>query len=216
MRPRAVAACAVLVPLVALAAAACGSPSASAPPAAVSAFSSIADPATAPATIASATTAPTSTSPPSTDAPTTAPVVAAGCPAEPGHAAVVDRARQRAWLCDGPQPAGDELLATTAVSQPKPGTYEVYAKVARTTSTFGGHLSYLDRFVAFTHGLRTDARIAFHAVPHDAKGKPFQDLATVGELGQKGESSGCIRLLPDDAVKMWDWLSLGDPVVVIS
>jgi hypothetical protein len=129
---------------------------------------------------------------------------------------VVDRARQRAWLCDGPYRAGDELRVTTAVSQPKPGTYPVYAKVARTTSTFGGHLSYLDRFVAFTRGLRTGARIAFHAVPHDAEGEPFQNLATVGQLGQQGESSGCIRVLPDDAVKVWDWLSVGDPVVVIS
>ena len=60
---------------------------------------------------------------------------------------------------------------TTAVSQPKPGTYPVYAKVRLTTSTFGGHLSYLDRFVAFSYGWRTGARIAFHAVPRVGQGR---------------------------------------------
>ena len=141
---------------------------------------------------------------------------AAGCPSEGGHAAVVDRARQRAWLCDGPYREGEELRVTTAITQPKPGTYPVYAKVRITTSTFGGHLSYLDRFVAFSYGWRTGARIAFHAVPRSAKGVPFQALDTVGDLGQQGDSSGCIRVLPDDAVRIWNWLGIGDQVVVIS
>ncbi|MFM7252307.1 MAG: L,D-transpeptidase [Ilumatobacteraceae bacterium] len=31
-----------------------------------------------------------------------------------------------------------------------------------------------------------------------------------------GASAGCIRVLPDDAVRIWDWLSIGDLVRVIS
>ena len=134
----------------------------------------------------------------------------------PGTSAVIDRARQRAWLCDGPYRQGDELRVTTAITQPDPGTYPVYAKVRMTTSTFGGHLSYLDRFVAFSYGWRTGARIAFHAVPRSAKGVPFQRLDTLGDLNRRGESSGCIRVHPDDAVDIWNWLSIGDKVVVIS
>jgi len=155
---------------------------------------------------------------PSTSPPTTVParVAAVGCPAGGGHAAVIDRVRQRAWLCDGPYREGEELLVTTAITQPKPGTYPVYAKVPVTTSTFGGQLSYLDRFVAFTYGWRTGARIAFHAVPRSSKGVPFQPLDTLGDLNRRGESSGCIRVLPDDAVRIWKWLAVGDPVVVIS
>ena len=77
---------------------------------------------------------------------------------------MIDQARQRAWLCDGPYREGNELRVTTAISQPDPGTYPVYAKVRMTTSTFGGHLSYLDRFVAFTYGWRTGP----HRVPRRA------------------------------------------------
>ena len=43
-----------------------------------------------------------------------------------------------------------------------------------------------------------------------------QPLASVGDLGERGESSGCIRVLPDDAVRVWDWLAIGDEVHVIS
>ena len=179
----------------------------------------VGDPAVAVTTVAPAATTPETTLPVTAAAPvptTAARQPAAGCPSEGGHAAVVDRDRQRAWLCDGPYREGDELRVTTAITQPKPGTYPVYTKVRMTTSTFGGHLSYLDRFVAFSYGWRTHARIAFHAVPRSAKGVPFQALDTVGDLGQQGESSGCIRVLPDDAVRIWNWLSLGDKVVVIS
>jgi hypothetical protein len=142
-------------------------------------------------------------------------VRAAGCP-DAGHGAVVDRARQRAWLCDGPFRAGPELRVTTAISQPLPGTYPVYAKVPVTTSTFGGHFSYLDDFVAFTHGLRTGARIAFHAVPRTRAGGYLQSFDSLGDLSRRGESSGCVRVLPAEAERVWAWLSVGDPVTVIT
>ena len=29
-------------------------------------------------------------------------------------------------------------------------------------------------------------------------------------------SHGCIRVLPDDSVRIWNWLSIGDKVHVIS
>jgi len=132
-----------------------------------------------------------------------------------GHAAVVDRANQRAWLCtDGS--ADLKFPITTAISQPNPGSYKVYAKDKVTTSTFGGHFSYLDNFVAFTYGTRTGARIAFHAVPRNAAGDPFEPYDAVGTRAWYGQSSGCIRVLPDQSQIIWDFLSIGDKVVVIS
>ena len=35
----------------------------------------------------------------------------------------------------------------------------------------------------------------------------------VGTPAQFGQSSGCIRVLPDDSVKIWDWLSIDDEAV---
>ena len=128
---------------------------------------------------------------------------------------MIDRATQRAWLCTNGI-ASAKFPITTAITQPVPGTYAVYAKDRVTTSTFGGHLSYLDNFVAFTRGINTGARIAFHALPRDAAGNPFQPLDTVGDLDQRGQSSGCIRVLPSQSVIIWNHLDIGDNVVVIS
>ncbi|MCU1366534.1 MAG: hypothetical protein JWN39_2173, partial [Ilumatobacteraceae bacterium] len=161
---------------------------------------------------AAATAVAVRVSPPKASVPTT--VVAgstdgsASCPAT-GHAAIVDRANQRGWLCTNGT-ADAKFPITTAVSQPRPGTYHVYAKDKVTTSTFGGHFSYLDNFVAFTYGTNTGARIAFHAVPRNAAGAPYQPLDTVGTPAYYGASSGCIRVLPNQSQMIWDFLAAGD------
>jgi hypothetical protein len=137
----------------------------------------------------------------------------ASCPPS-GHAAIVDRATQSGWLCtDGS--ATERFPITTAISQPSVGTYHVYAKDRLTTSTFGGHFSYLDNFVAFTRGQR-GFRIGFHAVPRDGNGNPFQPYDAVGTPEWHGQSSGCIRVLPDQSTVIWDHLKIGDVVKVIS
>lgn len=99
---------------------------------------------------------------------------------------------------------------------PDPGTYAVYAKDLDATSNFGGHVSRMSHFVAFTYGKRTHARIAFHSVPTLASGSFVQPLDSVGELHRRGDSSGCVRVLPADAEVIWTWLSIGDAVHVVS
>lgn len=138
-----------------------------------------------------------------------------GCPAA-GRGAVIDRDRQRGWLCEDSFRVGGELPITTAWDQPGPGLYAVYARDRVTTSTFGGRFSYLDYFVAFARGIHTGARVGFHAVPRSGSFVYFQPFESVGQLERRGESAGCVRLLPQDAVLVWDWLSVGDPVVVVS
>lgn len=138
----------------------------------------------------------------------------ASCPATP-HGAVVDRAAQRAWLCtDGA--VVRVMPITSARDQPDPGTYGVYAEDLWTTSYYGPRPSVLDHFVAFTRGKYEGARIAFHAVPRYADGTLAQPLESVGTQARFGESSGCIRVRPADALAIWDHLSVGDAVRVIS
>ena len=139
---------------------------------------------------------------------------AAECPTT-AHGVVVDRATQRAWLCGDGAVVG-AVPITSAWSMPDPGTYAVYAKDLDATSTLGGHDSRMTHFVAFSYGERTGARVAFHSVPTLRDGSYVQPLDTVGQLGVRGETSGCIRVLPEDAVRLWDWLALGDEVHVIS
>jgi peptidoglycan hydrolase-like protein with peptidoglycan-binding domain len=53
-----------------------------------------------------------------------------------GRSAVVDRDHQRAWLCaDGS--VTHDMPMTSAISQPEPGTYEVYAKDRNAASSPG-------------------------------------------------------------------------------
>jgi peptidoglycan hydrolase-like protein with peptidoglycan-binding domain len=135
--------------------------------------------------------------------------------AEEGRSAVVDRFNQRAWLCEDGE-ITDEMPITSAVSQPDPGTYEVYAKDLDASSTLTGEYSTMTHFVAFTYGKYQGARIAFHSVPTYSNGEYVQPLDSVGSPQQYGDSSGCIRVLPDDAVLIWDWLDVGDTVTVVS
>ena len=136
------------------------------------------------------------------------------CPDSP-HGAIVDRANQRGALCaDGVITYGFPI--TTALSQPDPGTYPVYAKDLNASSTLTGAYSTMTHFVAFTRGKYQGARIAFHSLPKYSNGEYIQPIDSVGSLAMFGESSGCIRVLPDDAVKIWDWLGIDDEVRVIS
>jgi peptidoglycan hydrolase-like protein with peptidoglycan-binding domain len=132
-----------------------------------------------------------------------------------GRSAVVDRFNQRAWLCEDGG-ITEEMPITSAVSQPDPGTYEVYAKDMNASSTLTGEFSTMTHFVAFTYGKYQGARIAFHSVPTYADGEYVQPLDSVGSPEQHGDSSGCIRVLPDDAELIWDWLDVGDTVTVVS
>jgi hypothetical protein len=165
------------------------------------------------------TTAPKSNATAAAAASTTTTTVAEGisnaqCPAS-AHGAVIDRAHQRAALCDHGT-VSYRFPITSARRQPDPGTYPVYAKDMHTTSMFGGHFSKMTHFVAFTHGKYTNARIAFHSVPVLSDGSYVQPLDSVGSSDQWGNTSGCIHAIPTDAVKIWDWLALGDQVHVVS
>ena len=138
----------------------------------------------------------------------------ATCPPS-GRAAVVDRETQRGWLCgDGRVTA--ELPITSAWIQPDPGDYGVYAKDMHSSSQFTGRYSTMTHFVAFTHGEVRGARIAFHSVPTYDDGSFVQPLESVGALERRGESAGCIRVLPADAELIWSWLEIGDLVRVVS
>ena len=109
-----------------------------------------------------------------------------------------------------------QFAVSTAWSLPDPGEYEVFAKDRVTTSTFGGHISTLNNFVAFTYGENTGARVAFHSIPILSDGSLLQPIESVGDLSRRGESSGCIRVQPDISELIWDTLAIGDPVTVLT
>ena len=58
--------------------------------------------------------------------------------------------------------------------------------------------------------------MAFHSLPRLANGTWVQPPESVGAPERRGDSSGCIRVLPDDALVIWDWLQIGDEVHVVN
>lgn len=131
------------------------------------------------------------------------------------HAVVVDRDVQRGWFCESEQ-VTTVFPLTSSDLQPDPGVYEVYAKDIKAWSWEFGPPSTMTHFVAFTRGKFAGARIAFHSVPVYSDGSWAQPLESVGTMEHFGDSSGCIRLLPEDAQAVWDFLDLGGSVRVIS
>ena len=163
----------------------------------------------------STTIEPTTTSAPEPTTTTAAPlVIDPNCPGTP-HAAVIDRDRQRAWLCDNGV-ALPEFVITTAREQPDPGTYPVFTKSMHASSRFGGHYSTMTHFVVFARGEESGARVGFHTVPVLRSGDFLQPLASVGTQVEFGQTSGCIRVLPEQGQVIWDWLQNGDQVHVIT
>lgn len=131
----------------------------------------------------------------------------AGCPDAP-RGAVTDKANQRYWLCLDGQAVTPEIPMTTASAHyglPPVGTYPVFARDENVTGLNG---EPLERFVAFYTTPRGN-RIAFHEVVN-------QDPATVGDLDQRGSSAGCFRVRKADSIQVWEFLQVGDPVVVLT
>ena len=132
-----------------------------------------------------------------------------------GDGAVIDRDYQRAWLC-----AGDAITyvfpVTTAWDQPDPGDYEVEERSREASSILTGSYSEMSHFVVFTYGKFQGARVGFHSVPIYPSGDYVQPLDSVGTSELRGDTSGCIRALPDDAVLIWDHLDFGATVRVIT
>lgn len=124
-----------------------------------------------------------------------------------GHRMVFSIQRQRVWWVD----ADDVVLRTSLVSarfdMPDTGVFQVFSKTLDATGFDG---SKMDHFVRFTRGPNGGA-IGFHDIP-EFDGVPVQSDE---QLGQP-LSHGCIRQREVDATFTWDFLEVGDNVVVVA
>jgi lipoprotein-anchoring transpeptidase ErfK/SrfK len=158
-----------------------------------------ADPLTAPPTTAPA---PSTTAPP-----TTAPPDDALPPSGEGRRVVFSIERQRMWWVDQDGTVLRTALVSGREATPTTGTFQVFSKSLNATGLDGSRMDY---FVRFTHGPNGWA-IGFHDIPR-VDGQPVQ---TEEQLGQ-ALSAGCIRQATDDAIYTWEFLDVGDTVVVVA
>jgi lipoprotein-anchoring transpeptidase ErfK/SrfK len=121
-----------------------------------------------------------------------------------GRRVVYCNSCQRVWLVE----ADGWVYVSYAVSgrrnYPHTGTY----KVIRRINPGWSHTLRLPYFVGFTYGNTTD--VGFHGIPLNPNGTPIQSDAQLGTP----RSHGCVRQNQFQAKVMWDWASMGTPVVV--
>ncbi len=124
-----------------------------------------------------------------------------------GRRVVFSVSRQRMWWVDDAGTVLRTSLVSGRANTPSTGTFQVYSKTLNATGLDGSRMDY---FVRFTKGPNGWA-IGFHDIP-EVDGVPVQ---TDAQLGQP-LSHGCIRQSEADAQFTWDYLQVGDTVVVVA
>ena len=148
-----------------------------------------------------------STAPTTSTAPATPPADLLPAVSGDGRRVVFSVAGQRMWWVDEAGVVVRTNLVSGRANTPAHGTFQVYSRTEHATGLDGSKMDY---FVRFTKGSNGWA-IGFHDIP-EVGGVPVQ---TDAQLGQ-ALSHGCIRQGQDDALFTWDFLQVGDKVVVVA
>jgi len=127
-----------------------------------------------------------------------------------GKRIVYDKALMTVWLID----RNDQVVARFPVvgrfDRPAKGTYHVFSKSPKAYNpnskvTF----NWMNRF---TYGPDTKSAIGFHAIPRYYDGTPMHSTKQLGLAIARG---GCVRLSEQAAKQVYDFLKVGDLVVVL-
>ena len=157
-------------------------------------------------TTTTAPTTTTSTLPPTTTT-TTPPEDLLPADSGEGRRVVFSVAGQRMWWVDETGAAVRTARVSGRPNTPGVGTFQVYSRTEHATGLDGSKMDY---FVRFTKGPNGWA-IGFHDIP-EVGGVPVQTEEQLGEP----LSHGCIRQAQADALFTWDFLQVGDTVVVVA
>ena len=122
---------------------------------------------------------------------------------------VYDRGNQWVWLVGADGSVVDNYPVSGNPESPVPGRYKVTSKSKKAISY--NWLFTMRHMVRFTTDVEGDS-IGFHSIPRDWRDTPVQTEAQLGD----SLSLGCIRQRDDKAERLFDWASIGTPVVVLA
>lgn len=122
---------------------------------------------------------------------------------------IYDRGGQWVWLIDADGAMVDSYPVSGHAESPAPGRYAVTSKSEDAISY--NWLVTMEHMVRFTTDDEGDL-IGFHSIPRGWRDTPAQTEAELGEFG----SLGCVRQRDDKAERLYEWASVGTPVVVIA
>jgi lipoprotein-anchoring transpeptidase ErfK/SrfK len=121
-----------------------------------------------------------------------------------GRRVVYSNSGQQAWLVDEAGTVVRTFRVSGRRGVPRAGVYSVRSKspVAFASSS---------RYVSMRNMTRFVGGIGFHEIPRKS-GRPLQGLDELGQF----RSHGCVRLAAEDAVFVYEWATVGTPVVVLA
>jgi lipoprotein-anchoring transpeptidase ErfK/SrfK len=127
-----------------------------------------------------------------------------------GKRIVYDKALMTVWLIDKHNQVVARYPVVGRFDRPAKGTYHVFSKSPKAYNpnskvTF----NWMNRF---TYGPDTKSAIGFHAIPRYYSGKPMHSTRQLGLAIARG---GCVRLSEEAAKVVYDFLKVGDLVVVL-
>ncbi|WP_419862916.1 L,D-transpeptidase family protein [Candidatus Poriferisodalis sp.] len=122
---------------------------------------------------------------------------------------IYDRGKQWVWLVDTDGSVVDNYPVSGNAESPVPGRYKVTSKSEEAISY--NWLLTMEHMVRFTTDVEGDS-IGFHSIPRGWRDTPVQTEAQLGD----SLSLGCIRQRDDKAERLFNWASIGTPVVVLA
>jgi lipoprotein-anchoring transpeptidase ErfK/SrfK len=128
-----------------------------------------------------------------------------------GKRIIYSNSGERVWLVDENGQLVRAFLVSGKKGVPTPGNYKVMSQSRWTQSKFVTpviHMEYMTRFAISPNKKNT---IGFHAIP-SREGVPMQTPAQLGTF----QSGGCVRMLKENAIFIFNWASPGTKVVVLA
>ena len=122
---------------------------------------------------------------------------------------IYDRASQWIWLVDADGYVVDNYPVSGHAESPVPGRYAVTSKSEDAISY--NWLVTMEHMVRFTTDEEGDS-IGFHSIPRGWRDTPVQSEAELGDF----LSLGCVRQRDDKAELLYEWTSVGTPVIVLA
>ena len=127
-----------------------------------------------------------------------------------GKRIVYDKALMTVWLMDKRNQVVGRYPVVGRWDRPAKGTYRVFSKSDRSGNP-NSKVTF-NHMVRFTYGPDTKSPIGFHSIPRYYDGSRMHPVSS---LGLPIATGGCIRMADKDAKAVYDFMNVGDLVVVL-
>jgi len=127
-----------------------------------------------------------------------------------GKRIVYDKALMTVWLMDKHNEVVGRYPVVGRWDRPVKGTYRIFSK-SEHSSNANSKVTF-DHMVRFTYGPDTQSPIGFHSIPRYYDGSRMHPVSS---LGLPIATGGCIRMSDEAAKAVYDFMDVGDLVVVL-